>query len=216
MSKLVPTILVDNRENFDIYLKTYTTFADEIQIDICDGFFVPTKTISLSEIPILPEHISFDFHMMVTKPSDYLTEILRIKPSLCIFHAECNENLLPIFQQLKSSGIKTGVAILKETFPGKIKPYLDVVDHILVFAGKLGQQGGEADMLQTEKIPIIKNINSTLEIGWDGGVNMQNIRALAHNEVDIINVGSALSQSQNPSETYKSLVDESDKTGVLF
>ena len=90
--------------------------------------------------------------------------ILKIKPNLCIFHAETAENLLPIFKQLKDAGIKTGVAILKQTYPGKIAPYIEAVDHVLIFAGALGRQGGEADLLQVEKVPIIRGIKSAIEL----------------------------------------------------
>ena len=77
-------------------------------------------------------------------------------------------------------------------------------------------QGGTADLMQMEKIPLIRNMKPELEIGWDGGANLTNVRALAHADLDIINVGSALSQASNPAETYAQLVAEIDKNGVAL
>ena len=67
-----------------------------------------------------------------------------------------------------------------------------------------------------EKIALVRNIKPELEIGWDGGANMTNIRALAHADVDVIDVGSALSTADNPAEMYAQLVAEIDKNGVVI
>ena len=55
-----------------------------------------------------------------------------------------------------------------------------------------------------------------LEIGWDGGANITNVRALAHADLDVINVGSAISMASNPSEAFQELVAEIDKSGVVL
>lgn len=217
MSTIVPTILCDNINDFNQANALYSTFAKRIQIDICDGEFISPKTISLNDIDSLESNTTFyDLHMMVEKPSEYLDKIIALKPNLVIFHAECSENLLPVFTKLKEAGIKVGVAILKSTYPGKIAPYIKTVDHILVFAGALGQQGGQADLMQIEKIPLIKNINKEAEIGWDGGINLENIRELAHSNIDILNVGSTISRATNAEEMFKELSTEADKKGVLL
>jgi len=105
---------------------------------------------------------------------------------------------------------------LPSTFPGNVKPYIDVADHVLIFAGQLGVQGSPADLMQMEKIPLVRNMKPEIEIGWDGGANMTNIRALAHADLDVINVGSAISQSENPAQTFQELVAEIDKNGVVL
>ena len=123
---------------------------------------------------------------------------------------------LPIFEQLKKAGIKTGVAILPTTYPGLVKKYLEVADHALIFAGNLGQQGSKADILQAEKVKIIRSIKPDIEIGWDGGANLTNVRALANYEVNVINVGSALSQPEDKKAAYEALVAEAKKRGVFL
>ena len=131
-------------------------------------------------------------------------------------HAEASEDLLPVFATLKKEDIRTGLAILPSTYPGLVKQYIDFVDHVLVFAGQLGVQGSPADMMQMEKIAIVRSMKPELEIGWDGGANMLTMRALAHADLDVINVGSALSKVDNPTEMYHALVAEIDKNGVVI
>ena len=120
------------------------------------------------------------------------------------------------YQFLKKAGIKAGVAILPTTYPGLIKKYLEVADHALIFAGNLGQQGAKADILQAEKVKIIRSIKPDIEIGWDGGANLTNVRALANYEVNVINVGSALSQPEDKKAAYEALVAEAKKRGVFL
>ena len=216
MSMIVPTILTNDKNQYMRQYEAFSKFAKRIQVDISDGVFSPTLTMDVSNAWRQPDWAELDLHIMVMNPSQLLPVILKIKPSLCIFHAEASENLLPLFTTLKQAGIKSGVAILKQTYPGKIAPYIQAVDHVLIFAGSLGQQGGQADMLQIEKVPIIKSIKSEVEIGWDGGANMQNTRALAHSGFDVINVGSAIATAPDPAKMFADLTAELDKTGVVI
>lgn len=212
---IVPTILSDNKQEYRTQIERINSFTRRVQIDITDGVFAPSETLDITNI-WWPKNWQADLHLMAAQPSAYLDTILKLSPALCILHAEANENLLPIFDQLKAAGIKTGVALLPSTYPGNAKPYIEAADHVLIFAGQLGAQGGQADMMQTEKIPLIRNMKPELEIGWDGGANVSNIRALAHADLDIINVGSALSTSPNPAATFQELVAEIDKNGVAL
>ena len=214
-ASIVPTILSNNEQVYRKQVEVIGTFARRVQIDVADGTFTQTKTLSLKDMP-WPKNWSTDLHLMTAKPSAYLEMVLKLNPSLCILHAEAGENLIPMFENLKKSGIRVGVALLPSTYPGNAKQYINVVDHVLVFAGQLGAQGGQADLMQMEKIPLIRSIKPEVEIGWDGGANMSNIRALAHADLDVINVGSAISKSPQPVVAFRELAAEADKNGVAL
>lgn len=211
-----PTILSADPAEFAEHLKLYSTFAKRIQIDIIDGSFVQTTTIPISSITALPSGVLTDLHMMVVKPSEYLQHILRLKPNVCILHAEAGEDLLPIFAQLKQAGIKTGVALLQRTYPGSVEQYIKAADHVLVFAGALGKNGGTADLLQIEKVKLVRNINPNAEIGWDGGIGKDNVRTLAHSNIHVLDVGSYIFKADDPKAAYEELVEEAPKRGVLI
>ena len=212
---IVPAVLTNNKADYRTQIERINTFTRRVQIDVTDGIFVPTETLDITNI-WWPKNWQADLHMMVANPSQHLDTILKLAPSLCIFHAEASENLLSLFEELKAHDIKTGLALLPSTYPGAVKEYIDAVDHVLIFAGQLGVQGSQADLMQMEKIPLVRNMKPELEIGWDGGANLSNIRALAHAELDVINVGSAISTVPNPSEVYEQMVAEIDKNGVVI
>lgn len=213
---IAPTLLTADPAEFAKLSQLYPTFAKRMQIDVIDGSFVPQTTILDSAITALPQEIPVDMHMMVAKPSEHIKHILRLKPNLCIFHAEATENLLSFFEQLKQAGIKVGVALLPRTYPGQVEPYIKAADHVMIFAGALGKNGGEADMVQIEKVKLIRAINPEIEIGWDGGVNMENVRALAHSDINILNVGSAISKAEDPKTAFEELSAEATQRGVLI
>ena len=212
---IVPAILSDNKQEYREQIERVNAFTRRVQIDVTDGTFAPTETLDITNI-WWPKNWEADLHLMTARPSENLDTILKLSPSLCILHAEANEDLLPIFTTLKEAGIKTGVALLPSTFPGSVKQYIEAVDHVLIFAGHLGVQGGQADLMQMEKIALVRNMKPELEIGWDGGANISNIRALAHADLDVINVGAALALAPNPAEVFQELVAEIDKNGVVL
>lgn len=214
MAAIVPTITTDSSEVFSSNLARFSQFAKRIQIDVSDGSFAPTTTVSLAGMTV-PAGVTIDLHLMTARPSEHLAQILALNPNLCILHAEVDDNLAEIFAKLKESGIKTGIALIKTTFPGRVSDLIAAADHAMIFAGELGRQGGAIDMMQVEKVPLIRTIKPEIEIGWDGGANLSNVRALAHANIDVINVGSAITQAADAAAMYQSLIAESEKKGVL-
>lgn len=212
---IVPSILTDNKQDYRTQVEKINVFTRRVQIDVTDGKFAPTQTLDVTNV-WWPKNWQADLHLMVTNPSENLDTVLKLNPSLCILHAEASEDLMPTFQALKSAGIKVGVALLPSTFPGNVKQYIEAADHVLIFAGQLGMQGSPADLMQMEKIALVRNMKPEVEIGWDGGANMSNVRALAHADLDVINVGSVIALADNPAEVFQELVAEIDKNGVVI
>ncbi|MDO5480767.1 MAG: hypothetical protein Q4F60_00240 [Candidatus Saccharibacteria bacterium] len=214
-AEITPSILVQSNDQLSAMLARYQGFAKRLHFDISDGQFSPTVTIPEASLR-WPANIQCNIHMMVVNPSMHLQTLLQLKPALVIFHAEAGEDLIPIFDKLHEEGIKAGVAIMKQTYPEDIEKYILAADHVMLFTGNLGQMGGTADLLQLEKVNLIRKISPQVEIGWDGGANMTSVRAILHAGVTVINVGAALATASDPEQVYRDLVAESEKKGVLF
>ena len=212
---IIPAILTASKKDFRDQAERINVFTRRVHIDISDGIFSPNPTLDITNV-WWPKNWEADLHLMVAQPSECLDTIFKLSPSLVIFHAEVQEDLLPIFDQLKEQGIRTGLALLPSTYPGAVQQYIEAVDHVMVFAGQIGVQGSPADLMQMEKIALIRNIKPELEIGWDGGANLTNIRAIAHADIDVINVGSAIATAENPADMFNQLVAEIDKSGVVL
>lgn len=214
MSIIVPTIMAETIDQLRESTTSYQAFARRVHIDISDGEFAPTFLLDESQL-FWPEGWDVDIHAMVARPSEHLGRIMQLKPSMVILHAEAQEDILPHLQTLKQAGIKAGLALLKTTVPATVQQLIENADHVMIFSGDLGKFGGTASMMQLEKIRLIKKIKPDVEIGWDGGVKIENAYTLTQGGVDVLNVGGEIANATSPADTYNELVKEINKHGVI-
>jgi len=214
MPTIVPTIMVETVDEFREASERVAPFARRVHIDLSDGEFAPTFLLEESNLYWPPEW-EVDIHAMVARPSEHLAKLIEMKPSLIIIHSEVTENIVVLLGRIKEAGIKAGLALLKTTVPATISEAIKLADHIMIFSGDLGKNGGTASMMQLEKVRLIKNINPSAEIGWDGGVNIENAYTLTQGGVEVLNTGGAIASAENPAESYQALVKEINKHGVI-
>lgn len=214
MTVISPCITVENEDEYKQAVERLTPFAERVQIDISDGEFAPTFLVGVDKL-YWPQNWTVDIHAMVMRPSEYVQQLVALKPNLIIFHAEIQEDIVKVIQYVKQCGIKAGVALLKTTVPSTVKEAIEEADHVLIFSGELGKYGGSASLMQLEKIRLVRTIRPTVEIGWDGGVNLENAFSLAQGSADVLNVGGYINKADDPAAAYKQLVDEINKHGVI-
>lgn len=214
MSEIAPCITVETPEQYNAMVEKIKPFAKRVQIDISDGQFSPVLMVPPDKL-WWPKEWVVDIHAMINSPMDYLNSLVKLKPNLIIFHVETGVDLVSIMKTIRQYGIKAGVAILKPSVPLDYEEIIKEADHVLVFCGDLGYYGGKASLMQLEKVRLIKAINPKAEIGWDGGVNIENAFTLSQGGVDVLNSGGAIGNAENPSEIYDKLVSEINKQGVI-
>jgi ribulose-phosphate 3-epimerase len=206
--------MVETEEEYKAYIDKIQPFTQRVHIDTSDGEFAPTFLLGEDRM-WWPKEWAVDVHAMVARPAEHVDALIRLKPNLIIFHVETGINLLPIMDKIKQAGIKAGVALLRPTVPSTVADTIKAADHVMIFSGDLGHYGGTASLMQLEKVRLIKAINPNAEIGWDGGVSMDNAYTLAQGGIDVLNVGGALANSNDPATMYSALVKEIGKHGVI-
>lgn len=204
MSQICPTITACSPEEYAAQIERIEKFASRVQIDITDGIFAQPATVNLNQV-YAPESWQTDLHLMIQKPLAWLEAAIALSPNLVIFHAEADCDILALAEHLKKFNIKTGIALLPETSVTSVSDFLPKLDHVLIFAGKLGSQGGRADLAQLDKVAEIREIVPKIEIGWDGGVNLKNVAEIFSAGIDVINVGSAIQGAEDPAKIYDNL-----------
>ena len=214
MSVIAPTILAESADDYKAQVDRLHPFAQRVQVDLSDGEFAPTFTISPAQV-WWPQEWTVDVHAMVARPSEYLDTLIGLKPHMIIFHAEVQEDLVAIIKRIQQAGIKAGVALLRSTVPSTVAGAIEAADHVMIFSGTLGQYGGIASLMQLEKVRLIRNIRADVEIGWDGGVNVENAFSLTQGGIDVLNVGGAIAKAADPKAAYDTLVTEINKHGII-
>lgn len=214
MSVIAPTITVETVEEYQAAIERLQPFAQRVHIDISDGEFAPSFLLNESQI-FWPKEWIVDIHAMVARPAEHLAALIALKPNLIVFHAETGQNLTPILDEIKKNGIKAGIALQRPTVPSTVDAAIKAADHVLVFSGDLGHYGGTASLMQLEKVRLIRAINPNVEIGWDGGVSVDNAYTLTQGGVDVLNTGGAIAKAEDPATVYATLVKEINKHGVI-
>ena len=178
--------------------------SNHIQVDLMDGDFAPSTSPDIEHV-WFPEDIQVDLHLMYRNPADVLNDVIDLKPRLLVVHAEANGDPATLAEALHVVDIKFGIALLRETPVSAILDELEYVDHVLIFSGDLGHFGGQADLNLLSKVAQLKKYKPQLEIGWDGGINADNIKDLVDGGVDILNVGGFIQNAEDPKAAYDQL-----------
>lgn len=205
MAIITPTITTDDPHVYRDQMELIATYAEGVHLDFSDGVFAPTDLLSIDKAwrsDDLVTHV----HVMYQKPLEVIDDIIQLEADLVILHVESDE-LKECLELLRENGTRTGVALLPETSVADLRELEidNLFDHVLIFGGHLGYQGGKADLDQLAKVEKIKEHYPDVEISWDGGVNEENAKQIADAGIDILNVGGTLKSSKNPQKTYTTL-----------
>ena len=213
MPIVCPSITASEPEKYRAQIEKVAHLAHRLHIDLSDGVFAPHKLIDPSGA-WWPVGIKADFHLMYEDPFPIVKILLEHQPNMIIVHAEASGNFEVFENYCHRRGVKVGVALLPKTRPESIAEALKKIDHVLIFSGSLGQYGGHADLDLLRKIHLIKDHRPDIEIGWDGGINQQNISQLAAGGVDVFNVGGFIQDAKDPERTFHALQRIADETGT--
>jgi ribulose-phosphate 3-epimerase len=199
---ICPTITTDDPDVYRAQIGETANYATRVHIDIGDGVFT-RKLMSIEDI-WWPAGMRADLHIMFQEPFQHIAAIKALGPQLVIVHAEAEGDFMAFARELHRHGIESGVALLQDTPAEAIVPGLDVIDHVLIFSGTLGQNDGAVDLALLEKVKKLKQLKPQLEFGWDGGANDENVRALADGGIDVVNCGGYL-HGENPVAAWQTI-----------
>ena len=204
MAVICPTVTAFSEHEYKAQLLRLMPFTKRIHIDLMDGRFAPTISPSLDYVWWPPEAV-VDIHLMYQEPMTVLDRLIELKPRLVIIHNEAFVHHMHFASALHIAGIKTGLALLPETPVAFAEQVMHSFDHVLIFSGNLGHHGGTANLELLYKAAEIRQHHPDVEIGWDGGVNENNVKQLAAAGVEVINVGGYIQNSSHPEAAYATL-----------
>jgi len=213
MPVICPSILAADEQQYRQQIEKIGQFAERIQIDLTDGIFAKNQTVTPQQA-WWPVGIKADFHLMYKDPQPAAEAILEHRPNMLIVHSESDGNFAAFVSLCRRAGVKVGVALLARTPVSTILPALNSIDHVLIFSGELGSFGGRANLDLLNKVKMLRQHRTDLEIGWDGGINSHNISQLAFGGIDVFNVGGFLQTADDPEKAYKTLSRIAEETGT--
>jgi ribulose-phosphate 3-epimerase len=172
--------------------------VDSIHVDVMDGHFVDNLTMG----PVVVEAIRpstplpFHAHLMIDNPLAYAERFAEAGSDLIVFHVEADDDPAAVIDAIEAAGRRPGIALNPETAAASVLPYLDRVDMVLVMTVHPGWGGQEfiGDVLpkMRELRDEIDRRGLDVQIGVDGGVNLDTIGAAHAAGGEVLVVGSAL------------------------
>lgn len=218
MIKLAPSILsADFARLLEDVKKVEKAGCEYLHIDVMDGHFVPNITLGPGIVKSLRKDVNmvFDAHLMIENPDNYIKEFADAGCDIIVVHQEACTHLHRTIQNIKSHGIKAGVALNPATPIETIKYVLQDVDMVLLMSVNPGFGGQSYIPVVTEKIKelkaLIDEMNLDIDIEVDGGVKPSNIAEVVNAGANVIVAGSAIFNTGNIDEAVKSLRENASK-----
>jgi ribulose-phosphate 3-epimerase len=202
MAVICPTITATGPHEYRRQMEQVEPFAQRVHIDLMDGQFAPTKSPGLDQVWWSPK-LQADIHLMYQRPLEQLSALIKLRPHLVVIHAEAEGDHTHFADSLHKVGIRAGLALLQDTSVDSTREIIQKFDHVLVFSGKLGYHGGAANLALLDKVKQVRELHPQAEISWDGGINNQNARQLIEAGVDVLDIGSYITNAKEPTLAYQ-------------
>lgn len=203
--RMVPAILTDDPAVLEKLVRQTEQFTDYAQFDIMDGQFVPSRSVSCIQIAALKMRLTWEAHLMVLHPENFLEEFHRAGAQKIVFHYEATPSPGKIIRLVRNLGMKAGLAVNPETPITAIIPLVNRLDSVLFLSVNPGFYGAKFIPEVLEKIVAFRKAYPEMEIGIDGGIKESNIAQIARSGVDVIYVGSAIFLQPQPAASYHRL-----------
>jgi len=189
--------------------------ADWVHFDVMDNHYVPNLTVGPLVCAALRKYgiaAPIDVHLMV-KPVDRIIPDFAAAGATCItFHPEASNHIDRTLQHIRDCGCKSGLVFNPATPLDCLKYVMDKVDLVLLMAVNPGFGGqkfinGTLQKLR-EARRLLDDSGCAARLEVDGGVKIDNIRAIAEAGADTFVAGSAIFNTPNYRATIAALRTE--------
>ncbi len=187
------------------------TDADYIHVDFVDGKFVKGRKIPFHQLKKISKLSSkrLDVHLMTNQLNRYIKKFASLNCEYITFHVEVEKNIEKYIELIHSYGIKAGLAINPDTSLEKIKPYLGMIDLVLVMSVVPGYGGQEFLPHTIEKLKnlkaYLKDSKDQVIIEVDGGIKEDTGKEVKQIPIDLVVSGSYITSSDDFQERINQL-----------
>jgi ribulose-phosphate 3-epimerase len=231
MIEVIPAVLVKDFEELRGSIGKFLNIAPLIQIDMCDGVFVPHMSWPYNEIrggdsknldAILAEEeglpywdkLNFEFDLMVKDAREQFETFIRLGAKRVVFHLEAEvhdeksatqfKEFLEGIDMYTRENLEIGLSIDTTTDIDNLKPFISCVDFVQCMGiAHDGSQGEPFDERVLAQIKSLRNAYPELIISVDGSVNADTAPLLVLAGANRLVVGSSLLNSYDIKEAYE-------------
>ncbi|WLD59058.1 ribulose-phosphate 3-epimerase [Salinispirillum sp. LH 10-3-1] len=173
--------------------------ADVVHFDVMDNHYVPNLTMGPMFCKALRDYgikAPIDVHLMVQPVDRLIGDFIEAGADIITFHPEASEHIDRSLQLIKDGGCKAGLVFNPATPLHYLDYVMDRVDQILIMSVNPGFGGQSFIPTALDKLRLARERISAsgrdIRLEIDGGVKVDNIRAIAEAGADMFVAGSAI------------------------
>ena len=185
--------------------------ADWFHVDIMDGVFVPNISFGFPVIKAIKKHAKkpLDVHLMIVNPDQYVQTFKDAGADILTVHYEACTHLHRSIQNIKSTGMKAGVAINPHTPVSVLEDIICDIDLVCLmsvnpgFGGQKFIQNTIPKVIELRRLINEKKADVLIEV--DGGINLETGKMLFEAGADVLVAGSFVFSAKDPIRTIHQL-----------
>ncbi len=195
--------------------------ADFIHFDVMDNHYVPNLSFGPVVCEALRRHgvtAPIDAHLMVKPVDRLISDFARAGATYITFHPEASEHVDRSLQLIRDAGCKPGLVLNPATPLNVLDHVLDKLDMVLIMSVNPGFGGQSFIPSALGKLRaarrLIRDSGRDIRLEVDGGVRVDNIRAIAQAGADTFVAGSAIFGSPDYAATISAMRAELAKAAA--
>lgn len=172
--------------------------ADLLHIDVMDGRFVPNITVGQGVVSAIRKvtRLPLDVHLMIVEPMEHIHSFIDAGADIITVHLEVCNHLHKATAMIKDAGKKAGVSLNPATPVVMLRDIMEELYLVLIMTvnpGFGGQTFIPSTLKKIKELDGMKHeLNPSLLIEVDGGINTQNAQSVANAGADILVAGTAI------------------------
>ncbi len=202
--KILPAVLAGQRSTFRRRIDLARQLSTAIHIDIMDGLFVTSRSITQKTLASFSPLPRAELHLMVQRPIGWLKVVKRLRIPSVVVHVELGSQLRPAIKLFQSEGIRVSLAINPTTALSSLARHLPF-RRVVIMSVHPGRYGAPFQQQTINRVAQLRRRWPKLTIAVDGGMNAQTIPLVIAAGAQEVVVGSDIMRNKHPKAEWDRL-----------